>query len=694
MDRHDWDARYRAAELVWSAEPNRFLVAESRTDLAPGRALDLACGEGRNAIWLAEQGWTVTGVDFSDGRRSTRRAGSPQRRDVDGGVGARRRHRLPPGAEQFDLVIVMYLHLPARRAPTWCSSSAAAAARAGRHDCSCVGHDCTNLQPGVGGPARPGRALRTRRHRRRRRRRRDPQGRTGRAPRRAPTRATKVAIDALVRAARPLRRPMTTMRLPVPLVGDELEVPCVDGTDRRVSQPRRRGVDERTARRRRARARLPALVLERASRRRLQVARRHATPTNTPAPRSSGSPDASDSDDVAIICRNTTEAINHLAYRLRLDPDDVVAHHRRRTPRQPAAVGADRHAAASSTAHPTAPSPSTTSPPPSTSHRVRSCSRSPAHRTSPAGCRPSTRSSPPRTNAAFPSSSTPPNSHPIDRSRPRPTSSPGAATRCTRRSAPARSSVPAHTLRRRRPVPRRRRRRRPRRPRRSRLDRPARTRRSRLPQRPRRDRAARCDRRARPHRLATRSNTTTTRLARAAARRVSPRSPASPCSAPLDTPTLPIATFTVDRVPHALVAARLSAEHGIGVRHGCFCAHPYLLRLLHLPDDQVHEYRDAVLRGDRRQMPGAVRASATIATIDRRHRPIPRRRRHHRRRNTAAPSPTNKTNTPATTGPTTPPPDGPPKTASSAHPAHAVEQVRRERAVCDRSPGAHPAAGV
>ena len=80
------------------------------------------------------------------------------------------------------------------------------------------------------------------------------------------------------------------------------------------------------------------------------------------------------------------------------------------------------------------------------------------------------------------------------------------------------------------------------------------------------------------------------------------------------TPTLPIATFTVEGVHHSLVAARLSAEHGIGVRHGCFCAHPYLLRLLHLSDEQVRLYREAVLRGDRRRMPGAVRASATIAT--------------------------------------------------------------------------------
>jgi selenocysteine lyase/cysteine desulfurase len=82
----------------------------------------------------------------------------------------------------------------------------------------------------------------------------------------------------------------------------------------------------------------------------------------------------------------------------------------------------------------------------------------------------------------------------------------------------------------------------------------------------------------------------------------------------LEARTLPIATFTVSGLHHALVAARLSAEHGIGVRHGCFCAHPYLMRLLHLSDEEVRDYREAVLRGDRRRMPGAVRASTTIAT--------------------------------------------------------------------------------
>lgn len=79
-------------------------------------------------------------------------------------------------------------------------------------------------------------------------------------------------------------------------------------------------------------------------------------------------------------------------------------------------------------------------------------------------------------------------------------------------------------------------------------------------------------------------------------------------------PSLPLATFTLEGIPHALLAARLSAEHGIGVRHGCFCAHPYLLRLLGLTTAEVTSYKDAVLAGDRRTIPGAVRASTSIAT--------------------------------------------------------------------------------
>jgi selenocysteine lyase/cysteine desulfurase len=81
-----------------------------------------------------------------------------------------------------------------------------------------------------------------------------------------------------------------------------------------------------------------------------------------------------------------------------------------------------------------------------------------------------------------------------------------------------------------------------------------------------------------------------------------------------DAPTLPVAPFTVEGMHHALVAARLSAEYGIAVRHGCFCAHPYVIRLLGLDPTAVDAYRREVLRGDHRRIPGAVRASAGLGT--------------------------------------------------------------------------------
>ena len=81
-----------------------------------------------------------------------------------------------------------------------------------------------------------------------------------------------------------------------------------------------------------------------------------------------------------------------------------------------------------------------------------------------------------------------------------------------------------------------------------------------------------------------------------------------------DVDTLPVFSFTVDGVPPALVAARLSAEYAIGVRHGCFCAHPYLIRLLRLSPKAVERYRHDVLAGDRRSIPGAVRVSACLST--------------------------------------------------------------------------------
>jgi SAM-dependent methyltransferase len=61
---HLWDARYRSKPKVWSGQPNPQLVAEA-SGLKPGHALDLGCGEGADAIWLASRGWTVTALDVS-----------------------------------------------------------------------------------------------------------------------------------------------------------------------------------------------------------------------------------------------------------------------------------------------------------------------------------------------------------------------------------------------------------------------------------------------------------------------------------------------------------------------------------------------------------------------------------------------------------------------------------------------------
>jgi SAM-dependent methyltransferase len=59
-----WDERYGGAGQIWSGNPNAQLVAEV-SELSPGTALDMGCGEGADVIWLARQGWRVTGADFS-----------------------------------------------------------------------------------------------------------------------------------------------------------------------------------------------------------------------------------------------------------------------------------------------------------------------------------------------------------------------------------------------------------------------------------------------------------------------------------------------------------------------------------------------------------------------------------------------------------------------------------------------------
>ncbi|MEZ5322391.1 MAG: aminotransferase class V-fold PLP-dependent enzyme [Microthrixaceae bacterium] len=89
-----------------------------------------------------------------------------------------------------------------------------------------------------------------------------------------------------------------------------------------------------------------------------------------------------------------------------------------------------------------------------------------------------------------------------------------------------------------------------------------------------------------------------------------------PADVDADDSMLAVGAFNVAGLDHPLLAARLSAEYGIAVRHGCFCAHPYLVRLLGLDAATTARYRADIVAGDRRNIPGAVRASATITTTD------------------------------------------------------------------------------
>ena len=152
MDASGWDERYAGAELVWSAAPNVW-VRELCSPLAPGRALDVAAGEGRNALWLVEQGWTVTAADFSSVAVSRVRELAADRLDE----AARPRLEAvvadatqPAPGTAYDLVLFSYLHL--ERAEWDRAVAAGVAATAVGGLVLVVAHARRNLSEGVGGP--------------------------------------------------------------------------------------------------------------------------------------------------------------------------------------------------------------------------------------------------------------------------------------------------------------------------------------------------------------------------------------------------------------------------------------------------------------------------------------------------------------------------------------------------------------
>jgi len=151
VKREDWDRKYGEKEQLWSREPNRHVVEEVRA-LAPGRALDLACGEGRHAVWLARLGWRVTAVDFSEVAIAKGQARVARERvDVDF------RHAdlldYEPEPRAFDLVLVLFLQLPPDERQLVLARAESALAPGGTF--VLIGHDLANLTEGVGGPSDP-----------------------------------------------------------------------------------------------------------------------------------------------------------------------------------------------------------------------------------------------------------------------------------------------------------------------------------------------------------------------------------------------------------------------------------------------------------------------------------------------------------------------------------------------------------
>lgn len=151
MDAVSWDERFRDRPRLYTVTANQFVV-QALSDRRPGRALDLAAGEGRNAVWLAERGWHVTAVDFSPVALDHARELAVQRAvsvqwilaDVT---------EWPPPSRAFDAVVVSYLQLEAGPLAGVMAAAADAVAPGGL--LVAVGHHADNLEHGHGGPPDP-----------------------------------------------------------------------------------------------------------------------------------------------------------------------------------------------------------------------------------------------------------------------------------------------------------------------------------------------------------------------------------------------------------------------------------------------------------------------------------------------------------------------------------------------------------
>lgn len=156
FDADFWDRRYRGSDRVWSGLPTALLRSEA-TGLPAGRAAELGCGEGADAIWLAQQGWKVDAVDFSPVALTRVSKYAAQ-------AGPEIAARITtieadlsewtPSPDHYDLVCAQFLHVPADLRATLVHRAAASVLPGGH--LLLIGHDRSDLQTGVSRPGHPG----------------------------------------------------------------------------------------------------------------------------------------------------------------------------------------------------------------------------------------------------------------------------------------------------------------------------------------------------------------------------------------------------------------------------------------------------------------------------------------------------------------------------------------------------------
>jgi 2-polyprenyl-3-methyl-5-hydroxy-6-metoxy-1,4-benzoquinol methylase len=146
-----WNDRYRESGTVFGHEANQLLV-DVVADIEPGTALDLGCGQGRNALWLAEHGFTVTGMDLSPVAIEQARAHAAERA-LDVTFEPVDLLTWDPAGRTWDLVVLAYIHLPADMRRTVHAAAQHAIAPGGM--IVVLAHHLDNLATGTSGPRHP-----------------------------------------------------------------------------------------------------------------------------------------------------------------------------------------------------------------------------------------------------------------------------------------------------------------------------------------------------------------------------------------------------------------------------------------------------------------------------------------------------------------------------------------------------------